>query len=66
MKTTKQKKSVNFKYHCQLKTILWHQKFTLQNKLLAMPLLTQQVQAINLLIFKEQSLNVFLRGLSIF
>ena len=61
------KKGENFKYPLFFKSRQWDGNiFQQRAKTLAMPMLILQIQVINLLIFWAQSLDVFLRVLSIF
>jgi len=60
------KKTKNFKYPIYFNKELWHTNILQFQKILVVPLLILQIQAINLLIFKAQHLDVFLRGLFIF
>ncbi len=59
-------KTKNFKYSIYFNKELWHTNILQFQKILVVPLLILQIQAINLLIFKAQHLDVFLRGLFIF
>jgi len=59
-------KTKNFKNPIYFNKELWHTNILQIQKILVVPLLILQIQAINLLIFKAQHLDVFLRGLFIF
>jgi hypothetical protein len=58
--------SENFKKPANLNKELWHTNILHTQKILVVPLLILQIQAINLLFFQAQHLDVFLRDLFIF
>jgi hypothetical protein len=58
--------SENFKNPVLFNKELWHTNILHIQKILVVPLLILQIQAINLLFFQAQHLDVFLRDLFIF